>query len=46
MRGLGCLGVGILVALVIYVVSGGRVIFLPLFLALPLGGLFFSRRRR
>ena len=35
---------GLAVALIVYVVTGGHVIFLPLLLLLPLG-LFFGRRR-
>ena len=37
---------GLLVAAVIFVISGGHVLFLPLFFLLPLGGLFGHRRRR
>lgn len=37
---------GLLVAVVIYAVSGGHVLFLPLLLLLPLGGGLFGRRRR
>jgi hypothetical protein len=36
---------GLAIAALVYVVSGGHVIFLPLFFLLPLG-LFFGRRRR
>jgi hypothetical protein len=36
---------GLAIAALVYVVSGGHVIFLPLVLLLPLG-LFFGRRRR
>ncbi len=38
--------VGLLIAAVIFAVSGGHVLFLPLFFLLPLGGLFGHRRRR
>jgi hypothetical protein len=34
------------VAVVVYLVTGGHVIFLPLLLVLPLGLLFGRRRRR
>jgi hypothetical protein len=36
---------GLTIAVVVYVVSGGHVFFLPLILLLPLG-LFIGRRRR
>jgi hypothetical protein len=36
---------GIAVAVAVYLVSGGRILFLPLLLILPLG-LLFARRRR
>jgi hypothetical protein len=36
---------GLAIAAIVYVVSGGHVIFLPLVFLLPLG-LFFGRRRR
>lgn len=36
---------GLLLAALIFAVSGGHLIFLPLFFALPLGGLFTHRRR-
>jgi hypothetical protein len=36
---------GVAVAVLVYVVSGGHVLFLPLILLFPLG-LFFGRRRR
>jgi hypothetical protein len=36
---------GLLLAAVLFVVTGGHLIFLPLFFALPLGGLFGHRRR-
>jgi hypothetical protein len=35
----------LLLAAVLFVVTGGHVVFLPLFFALPLGGLFGHRRR-
>jgi hypothetical protein len=35
---------GLAVALLVYVISGGHVLFLPLLLLFPLG-LFFGRRR-
>lgn len=37
--------VGLLLAAAIFLISGGHVIFLPLFFLLPLGGLFGHRRR-
>src|SRR3954447_15252024 len=36
---------GLLVAVLVYVASGGHAIFLPLLFVLPLGGLFGHRRR-
>jgi hypothetical protein len=36
---------GLLVAVAIYLLSGGHVLFLPLLLLLPLGGGLFHRRR-
>jgi hypothetical protein len=36
---------GIAIAVLVYVISGGHVLFLPLIFLLPLG-LFFGRRRR
>ncbi len=36
---------GLAVAVLVYVVSGGELVFLPLILLFPLG-LFFGRRRR
>ena len=36
---------GLAIAVLVYVVSGGQVFFLPLILLLPLG-LFIGRRRR
>ena len=37
---------GLLLAAVLFVASGGHMLFLPLFVVLPLGGLFGHRRRR
>ncbi len=36
---------GLLLAAVVFAVSGGHLLFLPLFFLLPLGGLFGHRRR-
>jgi hypothetical protein len=36
---------GLVIALVIFLVTGGHVLFLPLLFVLPLGGLFGHRRR-
>lgn len=36
---------GLLIAVVLYVATGGHVLFLPLFLAIPLGGIFARRQR-
>lgn len=36
---------GLLLALVLFVASGGHFLFLPLLFVLPLGGLFGHRRR-
>ena len=36
---------GLLIAALIFAVSGGHLLFLPLFYVLPLGGLFGHRRR-
>lgn len=36
---------GLLVAVAIFALSGGHVLFLPLLFLLPLGGLFGHRRR-
>jgi hypothetical protein len=36
---------GLLVALVIFVITGGHVLFLPLLFLLPLGGMFGHHRR-
>ncbi len=38
--------VGLVVAALIFGVSGGHLLFLPLFFVLPLGGLFGHRRHR
>jgi hypothetical protein len=38
--------IGLLVAVVVWVVSGGHIFFLPLLFLLPLGGGLFSRRGR
>jgi hypothetical protein len=37
---------GLAIALLVYLISGGHVIFLPLLLVFPLSWLFGSRRRR
>jgi hypothetical protein len=37
--------VGLILALVVFVASGGHFVFLPLFFVLPLGGLLGRRRR-
>jgi hypothetical protein len=37
---------GLLLAVAIFAISGGHLLFLPLFFVLPLGGLFGRRRRR
>lgn len=37
---------GLAVAVLLYLVTGGHFFFLPLFLFLPLGGFFAQRRRR
>lgn len=37
--------VGLLIAAAIFLITGGHVLFLPLFFLLPLGGLFGQRRR-
>jgi hypothetical protein len=37
--------IGLLIAAVIFIASGGHALFLPLFFVLPLGGLFGHRRR-
>jgi len=36
---------GLLIAALVFLISGGHVVFLPLFFLLPLGGLFGHRRR-
>ena len=36
---------GLLLALILFLASGGHLLFLPLFFVLPLGGLFGHRRR-
>ena len=36
---------GLALAAMIFLVSGGHLLFLPLFFLLPLGGLFSHRRR-
>lgn len=36
---------GLLIAAAIFLISGGHVLFLPLFFLLPLGGMFGHRRR-
>jgi hypothetical protein len=38
--------IGLLLAAVIFLATGGHVLFLPLFFILPLGGLFGHRTRR
>jgi hypothetical protein len=38
--------IGLLVAAVIFLATGGHVLFLPLFFLLPFGGLLGHRRRR
>jgi hypothetical protein len=43
-RSLSLLLVGLLVAVTVYLVRSGRIVFLPILLVLPLG--FFSWRRR
>jgi hypothetical protein len=37
---------GLVLAAVIFIISGGHILFLPLFFLLPLGGLLGHRRRR
>jgi len=37
--------IGLLIAAGIFVISGGHLLFLPLFLLLPIGGRFGHRRR-
>jgi len=41
---MGFILLGLAVAALLFVVTGGHVLFLPLFLVLPLGG-FLARRR-
>jgi hypothetical protein len=36
---------GLLLAAVVFIASGGHILFLPLFFVLPLGGLLTHRRR-
>jgi hypothetical protein len=36
---------GLIFAALVFVISGGHIIFLPLFFLLPLGGMFGHRRR-
>ncbi len=36
---------GLVLAALVFLMSGGHVVFLPLFFLLPLGGLFGHRRR-
>lgn len=36
---------GLLLAAVLFLISGGHLLFLPLFLVLPLGGMFGHHRR-
>jgi hypothetical protein len=36
---------GLVIAAVVFILSGGHILFLPLFFLLPLGGLFGHRRR-
>jgi hypothetical protein len=36
---------GLLLAAVVFIVSGGHILFLPLFFVLPLGGLLTHRTR-
>ncbi len=37
---------GLVIATLVFLFSGGHVLFLPLFFLLPLGGLFGHRRRK
>jgi hypothetical protein len=37
---------GLLLAVAVFLIAGGRLLFLPLFFLLPLGGLFGHRRRQ
>jgi hypothetical protein len=43
---MGFVLLGLLIAALVFLLSGGHVVFLPLFFVLPLGGLFFGGRRR
>lgn len=36
---------GLVIAAAVFLISGGHILFLPLFFLLPLGGLFGHRRR-
>jgi hypothetical protein len=36
---------GLVLAAVLFIISGGHILFLPLFFVLPLGGLIGHRRR-
>jgi hypothetical protein len=38
--------IGLILAAVIFAISGGHLLFVPLFLVLPLGGFLGHRRRR
>jgi hypothetical protein len=38
--------IGLVIAVAIFALSGGHLLFLPLLFVLPLGGLFGRRRRR
>ena len=37
---------GLILAVLVFAISGGHLLFLPLFFMLPLGGGLFHRRRR
>ena len=37
---------GLVLAAVVFIVSGGHLLFVPLLFLLPLGGLFAQRRRK
>ncbi len=37
---------GLIIALLVFIASGGHLVFLPLFFLLPLGGLLGRRRTR
>jgi hypothetical protein len=45
MPALGILFAGLAIAFLVFVITGGHVLFLPLILLFPLGGLLFGRRR-